>query len=250
MALRRAADLSDLPSLSALEHPLRARLYEIVSEADLPVGRDEAAAAVGVSRSLAAYHLDELSRQGLLEASFARRDRTGPGAGRPAKLYRRARREFVVRTPPRDYQLLGELLVDAAEHDATGAVRETLERVAYEYGRAIGASARQDGPAGQDGLERTLRARGYEPSEYEQGAFRLRNCPFETVAGKCPEVVCRLNLRLLEGMLDGLDLDSTRALLEPTGEHCCVLITGPPVTHYWRRPAGEHTNRVPDRLED
>jgi predicted ArsR family transcriptional regulator len=229
---RGAADLSDLAPLSALGHPLRRRLYDLVARACRAIGRDEAAAAVGVSRSLAAYHLDKLSEHGLLEASFARRTgRTGPGAGRPAKLYRRARREFVLRAPPRDYQLLGELLVCAARADKSGAVRGTLERVAYRYGCAIGERAKEDGVADQTGFRAVLRQRGYEPWEDAHGTLRLWNCPFERVAGQCPEVVCGLNLRLVEGLIDGLDLRRARAVLEPAEQHCCVTITSSSDAH-------------------
>ncbi len=79
---RRAADLADLSSLSALGSQVRRRLYEFVSDAGRAIGRDEASASVGISRSLAAYHLDKLVERGLLEASFVRqRERGGPGAG-------------------------------------------------------------------------------------------------------------------------------------------------------------------------
>jgi predicted ArsR family transcriptional regulator len=218
--------LADLTPLSALGSLVRRRLYELVSAAGRAIGRDEAAASVGVSRSLAAYHLDKLVERGLLEASFSRqRERGGPGAGRPAKLYQRARREFVLRAPPRDYQLLGELLVRAADDDRTGAVRGTLERVAYKFGCSLGEQAKQNAGTDRNKLWDALRLRGYEPVEDEHGAVRPRNCPFETIARQCPDVVCGLNLRLLQGLLKGLDLRQARAILEPEEGHCCVVIT-------------------------
>jgi len=219
-----------LTPLSALGSPVRRRLYEHIADGGRAIGRDEAAASVGVSRSLAAYHLDKLVEKGLLEARFSRRrERAGPGAGRPAKLYRRARREFVLRAPPRDYQLLGELLVRAAEDDQTGAVRGTIEQVAYEYGRSLGARAKQDAVGDRAELEDALRLRGYEPFEDERGTIRLRNCPFEGVANQCPEVVCGLNLRLLEGLIAGLNVRNVRAMLKPEEADCCVAITAPKV---------------------
>ena len=215
---RGAAELADLAPLHALGNPVRRRLYEFVSHVGRAVGRDEAAAAAGVSRSLAAYHLDKLIERGLLEECFARaRDRSGPGAGRPPKLYRRARREFALRLPSRDYELLGELLVRAARSDDSGAVRGTLEQVAYEYGRSLGEGARTE-------LETVLRGRGYEPYEDEPGTLRLRNCPFETVARHDPELVCALNVLVLQGLCEGLDLRADVAL-EPQPGHCCVAIT-------------------------
>jgi predicted ArsR family transcriptional regulator len=223
---RPAADLAELTPFSALVSPVRRRLYELVSAAGRAIGRDEAAASAGVSRSLAAYHLDKLVERGLLEASFRRQgERRGPGAGRPAKFYRRASREFVLRTPPRDYQLLGELLVRAADEDRSGAMRATLDRCAYEVGRRLGQEARQKKASGPNELMDALRRRGYEPFEDEHGAIRLRNCPFETIATQCPEVVCGVNLRLLQGLIEGLDLERARAALEPGEGRCCVAIT-------------------------
>lgn len=220
-----AADLADLAPLNALGNPVRRRLYEVVADAGRLIGRDEAAASVGISRSLAAYHLDKLVEHGLLDTSFSRRqERSGPGAGRPPKLYRRADREFALRTPPRDYRLLGELLVRAARDDHSGAMRRTLERTAYELGRSLGDAASRETADDQDPLAGVLRRRGYEPYEDETGTLRLRNCPFDTVARRDPDLVCGLNLRLLEGLLEALDIPAD-ARLEPEATHCCVAIT-------------------------
>lgn len=219
-----AADLSDLAPLNALANTVRRQVYEFVADGSRAVGRDETAAAVGISRSLAAYHLDKLVEHGLLEAGFARdREQRGPAAGRPPKLYRRAGREFALRVPPRDYRLLGELLVRAARDDHTGAMRRTLERVAHTYGRSLGEDAKQEALADATELARLLRRRGYEPYEDERGTLRLRNCPFETVARDDPELVCGLNLRLVEGMIDGLDIEA-RAVPRPKEGRCCVAI--------------------------
>src|SRR5687768_18495624 len=108
----------DVASLGSLADPSRRALYEFVSRQPEPTGRDEAAAAAGLSRTLAAYHLDRMVEDGLLEVSFARRTgRTGPGAGRPAKLYRRASREFNVSLPPRDYELAAQIFADAVDSE-------------------------------------------------------------------------------------------------------------------------------------
>ena len=80
----------EISAVASLAEPLRRALYEFVVAAPGPVGRDEAAEAVGVSRQVAAYHLDRLIDDGLLSAEFRRlTGREGPGAGRPAKRYRR-----------------------------------------------------------------------------------------------------------------------------------------------------------------
>jgi predicted ArsR family transcriptional regulator len=205
----REEPFPDLSAVSLLAEPVRRRLYLCLRERGRLAGRDELAAAAGVGRSLAAYHLDKLAEHGLLEVEYARpAGRTGPGAGRPAKLYRQARREFAVRVPPRDYRLLAELLVRA--EGATDAARE--------LGRSHGETARGK-PLGD-----VLRDRGYEPFEGESGSLQLRNCPFEAVAAEYPAVVCGLNLALLEGLLEGLGDETCRAVLAPAEGACCVSI--------------------------
>ena len=78
--------MTDLAALSSLDDPVRRRLYEVVRERTEPVGRDEAAAAAGVGRALAVYHLDKLVEAGLLTASYQRPPgRSGPGPGRSAR---------------------------------------------------------------------------------------------------------------------------------------------------------------------
>src|SRR3954452_9838159 len=98
---RREAELA---ALAPLAEPVRRRLYLHVAASPTPVGRDEAAAAVGISRALAAFHLDRLVADDFLETEFQRRSgRTGPGAGRPAKLYRRGQTRHAVSLPARNY---------------------------------------------------------------------------------------------------------------------------------------------------
>jgi len=133
--------MTDLASLSSLDDPVRRRLYEVVCERAEPVGRDEAAAAAGGGRALAVYHLDKLVEAGLLTASYQRPPgRSGPGAGRPAKLYMRSDREFAVTVPPREYELAARLLVQAVEADAGGNSRAAL----LEAARRLGAELLQD----------------------------------------------------------------------------------------------------------
>jgi predicted ArsR family transcriptional regulator len=208
-------------ALSALGDPTRRRTYDYVSAQARPVGRDEVAGALGIGRTLAAYHLDRLAKEGLLSVAYARRSgRTGPGAGRPAKLYERSDRELAVSVPPRDYGIAARLLADAAARDEEGGTRRALREAAESLGREIGATA-----ADRDDLDRVLRERGYEPYEDEAGVTRLRNCPFHAVAQRHPEVVCDMNLSLLSGILAGLDADA-HAALEPGPGRCCVVITG------------------------
>src|SRR5215470_13271573 len=89
-----------LESLQILTEPVRRDLYRYVAERGGEVGRDEAATALGISRALAAFHLDKLVEAGLLETSFRRLSGLkGPGAGRPSKLYRRSSVRIEVSLP-------------------------------------------------------------------------------------------------------------------------------------------------------
>src|ERR1700693_1049421 len=164
-------------SLSSLYDPVRRRLYEVVCERAEPVGRDEAAAAAGVGRALAVYHLDKLVEAGLLTASYQRPPgRSGPGAGRPGKLYLWSDREFAVTVPPREYELAARLLVQAVEADPTGRSRAVLLEAARRLGTELGSAFRPS-PAGRDAGEQdaagpeagerdvksVLTQQGYEP---------------------------------------------------------------------------------------
>jgi predicted ArsR family transcriptional regulator len=219
-------DLSDpdrvtaLAGLASLDEPVRRRLYEYVSDAGRPVSRDEAAAAAGISRTLAAYHLDKLAEAGLLATTYQRpAGRGGPGAGRPAKLYRQAERELAVSVPPRAYELLARLLAEAAESDTTGSVRRTLTGVAHDVGRQLGTEAGGD-------LLTALRDCGYQPRAGSGGGIELRNCPFHRLALEHRELVCGLNLGLVEGMITGSAQPQARALLTPSPDRCCVVVRG------------------------
>jgi predicted ArsR family transcriptional regulator len=211
--------LEPIGTLSALDDPTRRSAYDYVCAQGRRIGRDEVATALGIGRTLAAYHLDRLAKAGLLSVAYARRSRrTGPGAGRPAKLYERSERELSVSVPPRDYGLAARLLAHAAAHDEQGRTGRALRAAAESLGREIAASA----PDPPD-LDRLLRERGYEPYEDDAGVRRLRNCPFHAVAQSHPEVVCEMNLSLLRGLIAGLDAD-VQAVLEPGPGRCCVAI--------------------------
>ncbi|GAA4601133.1 hypothetical protein GCM10023195_02480 [Actinoallomurus liliacearum] len=156
--------MDDVDAIAALQDPVRRRLYEYVAAQDHEVGRAEAADAAGIQRTLAAFHLDRLTEAGLLEAVFRRpAGRTGPGAGRPAKLYRRSVTERVVSVPPRDYRAVAELLAAAVE-EAGG--EEILERLARSRGRSAGAAAA--GPSGDPGT-RSSGGRSVRTSEVPTG---------------------------------------------------------------------------------
>jgi predicted ArsR family transcriptional regulator len=219
--------MTDLASLSSLDDPVRRRLYEVVRERTEPIGRDEAAAAAGVGRALAAYHLDKLVEAELLTASYQRPPgRRGPGAGRPAKLYSRSDREFAVTVPPREYELAARLLVQAVESDPSGQSQAALRDAA----RRLGAELSRRFQHGNGDLEASLAGHGYEPRRGDDGVIRLRNCPFHKLAEHHRDVTCGMNLGLIEGIVAGLDAAGLRPVLDPRPGHCCVVIgVGPSV---------------------
>ncbi|MFF3323591.1 helix-turn-helix transcriptional regulator [Streptomyces sp. NPDC002889] len=210
---------SDLSAVAALDEPTRRRLYDHVVRQMAPVGRDEAAEALGLARQTAAFHLDRLADEGLLDVVYERRSgRSGPGAGRPAKLYRRSSRQVSVSLPGRRYDLAGRLLAQALEEsEATGEPpRAVLHRKAHEVGKELGA---QDGAGALDLLERY----GFEP-HLEGDAVVLRNCPFHALAREHTETVCGMNLHLLNGFLEGLNETGLHACLSPAPGRCCVRL--------------------------
>lgn len=210
----------DLAAIAALDEPTRRRLYELVATAPQPLGRDEAAAALGLPRSSAAFHLDRMVDQGLLDVEYARRTgRSGPGAGRPAKLYRRSARQIAVSLPERKYDLAGRLLAAAIEESTrTGSsAADVLGREARRVGTQLGESSRP-GPAVE-----TLRRLGFEPRNTEAG-IRFGNCPFRDLAADYPDTVCRMNLYLVAGLLEGLADDDWVAGKDPDPGPCCVRL--------------------------
>ena len=185
-------------AIASLSDPLRRSLFDLVSRSATPVGRDEAAKALGVPRGTVAFHLERLARCGLLDTEFQRRTgRTGPGAGRPAKLYRRAANEIVVSLPDRHYALAGELLTSAIEQsNQTGEpAGELLTRVSEQHGCALGTRA--------GSLDAVLQSTGYEPQDDGDGGLLLHNCPFHRLAKGHAETICQANLALLIGAADG-----------------------------------------------
>lgn len=216
-----------LAALSSLDDPVRARLYQVVSDSSAPVGRDGAAAAAGIGRPLAAYHLDKLVELGLLTATYQRPiGRTGPGAGRPAKLYARSGREFAVTVPPREYELAARLLAAAVQSDTSGQSRAALLAAARQYGAGLAASGQAAATAGVAslGVQTALRQHGFEPWRAADGAVRLRNCPFHRLAAQHTDMVCGMNLALIEGLIEGFGADGLHPELDPRPGRCCVVI--------------------------
>ena len=220
-------DRAAVAAIAALDDDVRRALYEHVRAAQEPVTREDAAAAVGISRKLAAFHLDRLVEAGLLRSGFesgrARR------VGRAPRVYQRADVDIAVQVPDRAPDVLAAILVDAVAGQRAAAARSM--DVAREHGRALGGASREALRPGRLGVERArtllqdvLAREGFEP--YRDGpALRLRNCPFHPLAERDPQFVCGLNHAYLSGLVEGLGADGPIAAeLAPRPGECCVAL--------------------------
>jgi predicted ArsR family transcriptional regulator len=208
-------------ALAVLDDPTRRTVFDLVARAGRAISRDQAAQALGVSRRVAALHLDRLADQGLIAVEYRRPPgRGGPGAGRPAKLYRRAEDEVAVSVPERHYDLVGGLLAAAVtETIDTGAeVQDVLHRNAYDAGKTIGTAA--------GNLFAALEDVGYEPrrQDPDSGVVELGNCPFHRLARQYTALVCGVNLQLLRGVVDGAGDSRCHPELDPGPGRCCVRL--------------------------
>lgn len=223
----------DVAALAALEEPNRRRLYELIAASHAEVGRDEAAERLGISRELAAFHLDRLVQAGLLEAGYRRLSgRSGPGAGRPAKVYRRAPGELSVSLPPRRYGAIAEVFAQAlaglGETVGWSTVAGAVNEPARRRGQAAGAEARSE--AGRrptherltQALRRLLTRGGFEPEVDAAGAVTLCNCPYRALSDAYRDVTCGANVAWAEGVVEGLGDERLSAEFVPTDGRCCV----------------------------
>ena len=226
----------DLAAVSLLDEPTRLRLYQAVVDHG-SIGRDAAAQAVGISRDLAAFHLDRMADGGLLKVSYRRLSgRAGPGAGRPAKVYTRAEDEISVSLPARRYDLLAETLAEGldalaqrvGEDEVTAAVSEP----AREHGRSAGKTVRSAaGPRATprrraEQLVQLLEKSGFEPNVAANGAtIALGNCPYRGVAESHRDLTCGMNLAWAEGVLEAAGETGYKPQLDVQPGRCCVVLT-------------------------
>lgn len=215
--------------IGALADSTRLALYEFVVAQNEPVGREQAAKKLDLAVHNVSFHLDRLVSEGLLEVEYRRLSgKTGPGAGRPSKLYKRADREFAVSLPPRHYDLVGDILAAAVGRvDAGEDLSVALHDAAHEEGLAASVSAADstgeetaNSVAGAIGV---LRAQGFEP-QLQGGQVILHNCPFDSLAQKHTKLVCGLNVDFVQGVLDGTGCSGLKACLDPGPGRCCVTL--------------------------
>jgi predicted ArsR family transcriptional regulator len=223
--------IDPVEAVALLEEPNRRRIYELVTVNREAISRDEAATELGISRELAAFHLERLLQAGLLDAEYRRRGpRKGPGAGRPSKLYRRSSREVSVSFPQRHYDVAAELLATALDRLDAPSSAEVVAAVAREQGAHVGQEARHGaGPRPGKRRLRTalldlLRGSGYAPEvDPASGRVCLRNCPYHTLAESHRTLTCGMNLAWADGVADALGDFGLRPELDPKPGYCCVV---------------------------
>jgi predicted ArsR family transcriptional regulator len=218
---------------AVLSEPVRRRLYEHVVGRHDPVDRDDAAEATGIGRPLAAFHLDRLVAAGLLDVEYHRRSgRSGPGAGRPAKFYRRRRDlDVELSLPTRRYRMAAEIFAEGldrtpdqdAADDVRGAARARGAAVvaARRTGRPSASAARRSVRARREELVSVLAAEGFEPTE-DGDEIRLWNCPFDVLVAEHRGLTCSMNLSLLEGVADAVGDTGVQPVSRPAEGSCCV----------------------------
>jgi predicted ArsR family transcriptional regulator len=213
-------------ALSLLGEPVRRRLYDYVIAQPDAVSREQAARAVGIKRPLAAFHLDKLAEEGLLEVEFRRlSERKGPGAGRPAKLYKRSSQELNVSLPHREYELAARVFAEAlTTENSSSPVRDAARALGMKMADQVRERAGRH--QGAKNLTRTaeeiLESYGFEPFHDEDGNIRLRNCPFHQLSRQYTNLVCGMNLHIMQAMVEELGLERLGAGLEPQPGMCCV----------------------------
>ncbi|MDT0615921.1 helix-turn-helix transcriptional regulator [Streptomyces lancefieldiae] len=223
---------SAIDSVSVLSEYSRRRMFGFIRRAGRAVTRDEAAASVGISRKLAAFHLDKLVDAGLLRTRVET-----PGTirkvGRRPKVYEPTDAQITVNIPDRRHELLADLLLDAVLTEEAGeSAAQAAIRTAEQRGRQIGEAARDETRPGRLGPERGVTACeqlldqcGYEPVREAPARLRLRNCPFHPLAAKAPDLVCGMNQAFLSGFLNGLQVSGVQAVLAPATGECCVRLS-------------------------
>lgn len=221
----------EVAAIALLAEPARRRLLDYVHDQPVPVGREEAARAVGISVRLAAFHLDRLASAGLLDVEFRRLSgRTGPGAGRPSKLYRPSAARVAVAMPETGHSLAASIMATALSAPHNGRDGATaVAGVARDVGRRIGEEIRSQSRsrrARRAAVERHLADLGFRPRRDRAKELVLGNCIFAELTESHRDLVCGMNLALVGGVLEGAELPALRAEGDSWERTCCVRVRG------------------------
>ena len=224
---------------AVLADETRYRIYRSIAERpqhDVTVA--DVAEEFGLHPNVARMHLSKLEQAGFLRTDL----RHTSGGGRPAKLYRLSDLVVSFGFPPRRYELLSRLALDAL---AAGGSRQDALRVCVEAGAAEGRRA-LDGEPGPptDRAEaaalvgRVAEAQGLLPEVgWKTGGLEVvvNNCTFRELSGADPDLVCAMHRAFLEGVLQVVTAGLGRLHISPGdcriscgGERCEMLCTFSP----------------------
>jgi predicted ArsR family transcriptional regulator len=232
--MTKNSSFDPLAAVALLDEPTRLRLYEFVGKREA-VGRDAAAKGLGISRELAAFHLDKLVEAGLLDTTFRRLSgRSGPGAGRPAKLYSLAARDISVSLPERHYEVPAEVFAEGLERLATdfgsekvaAAVNEPARRRGLEDGAVVRKAAGPQAPRSRKRSElvKKLADDGFEPTiDASSQRLTLGNCPYRQMSDAHRDLTCSMNLAWAEGVVQGAGGTGYAPRLDFEPGRCCVV---------------------------
>lgn len=219
--MKRMQHQEQVEAVAAVADPVRSGIYEEVARSGEPVGREHVAEAIGITRQAAAFQLDKLADQGLLEVSYRRLNgASGPGAGRPSKVYGVVHAELNASVPQREYPLAGDIMAEAI--DAARADGESVDSHLAEAARAAGRRLADD----QAGIDEFLHTYGYRPQVRDDGSADLANCPFHALSSRHTDTVCDMNQDSIGGALEALAPDRVAERVSP-GQPCgcCVRVS-------------------------
>lgn len=217
--------------VSALADPIRRALYHFVAHQPGAVSRDQAAAGLDIPRHTAKFHLDKLVDEGLLVPEFKRLSgRTGPGAGRPAKVYRRVRKEVNVTLPRRRYDLAGHVLADTLGRVKAGTpLDQAIDDAVDNAANIVVESWPPIESSDIDRMIGVLSRLGYEPrpeGSADDVAVQLTNCPFQQLSDDHSDVICPINRQFIDAVGRRLDCTEIRTTSVDRGTGCCVALSG------------------------
>jgi predicted ArsR family transcriptional regulator len=159
-----------------------------------PFTTGTAADALGVHRNVARSRLDRLAEAGFLTVARERPSgRSGPGAGRPAKVYRVAPEFDGIEFPDRRLaDLIGLLVEKLPPRRRSSALREAGE----EFGRTLAASAglkpSRNVRTGLEGLCDALGSLGFQTSVEsvagDTAILTSPTCPLRPIVVRQPDI--------------------------------------------------------------
>jgi predicted ArsR family transcriptional regulator len=158
-----------------------------------PFTAAEAAAELDVHRNVARSRLDRLVEAGFLAVALERRGgRRGPGAGRPAKVYRVAPELEGVEFPDRRFADLITLLVKRVPaRGRQTALREAGEDFGRKLAVAAGLKPSRHVATGLDRVCDALGSLGFQASVVSLAGDRAElaspTCPLRPLVVKCPD---------------------------------------------------------------